>query len=381
MSDNHIFGRFRTAVRNLDPSYFGFIMSTGIVSIAFDELGVSAVARPLTYFNVGCYALLLALFGIRTASFPRLMLSELRDRQRHWGALTFLVATNTVGTQLWLFFSDAEAATALWAVTVAGTPPLLYYLFATEFIGVEKSTVSERIDGAFLLVIVCMQSLAILGGLLADPLTGYTEAIVLLSMSYFGAGYVLYFIVVTIVSYRLLNGGLRPDDWTGPYWITMGAAAITTLAGTTLGPRLASVAGWEPYAPVIVGVTFLAWAIATWWIPLLLGLDVWKFLTGETDGRPPVWVVLLPWSRLGFGGRLHTYSPTAWGRVFPMGMYTASTLNLAGIGTFGLLSVVPAYWGWFALLVWSLTFVGMCRAVVRVLLGRRVLRSESPTST
>jgi len=342
-------------------------MSTGIVSIAFDELGISPVAEPLAYFNVACYALLFVLFGIRTVSFPSRTLSELRDRQRHWGALTFLVATNTVGTQLWLFFSTVEAATALWAVTVAGTPPLLYYLFAT--------------DGAFLLVIVCMQSLAILGGLLADPLTGYTEAVILLSMSYFGAGYVLYFIVVTIVSYRLLNGGLRPDDWTGPYWITMGAAAITTLAGTTLGPQLASVAGWEPYAPVIVGVTFLAWAIATWWIPLLLALDVWKFLTGETDGRPPVWVVVLPWSRLGFGGRLHTYSPTAWGRVFPMGMYTASTLNLAGIGTFGLLSIVPAYWGWFALLVWALTFVGMCRAIVRVLLGRRVSRSEPPTST
>jgi len=41
-----------------------------------------------------------------------------------------------------------------------------------------------------------------------------------------------------------------------------------------------------------------------------------------------------------------------------MGMYTASTLNIAGIGTFGLLSVVPAYWGWFALVVWALTLVG-----------------------
>jgi len=51
-----------------------------------------------------------------------------------------------------------------------------------------------------------------------------------------------------------------------------------------------------------------------------------------------------------------------------MGMYTASTLNIAGIGTFGLLSVVPAYWGWFALVVWALTLVGMSRAFGRVLL-------------
>jgi len=356
-------------------------MSTGIVSIAFEELGIPVVSRPLAYFNVACYAFLLVLFGIRTASFPRRMLSELHDRRRHWGVLTFLVGTNTVGTQLWMFFTALEAATALWIVTVVATPALLYYLFGTEFIGVEKSAVSERIDGAFLLVIVCMQSLAILGGLLAAPLTGHTDVIILLSMSYFGAGYVLYFIVVTVVSYRLLAGGLRPTDWTGPYWITMGAAAITTLAGTTLGPQLGTVSGWEPYAPVIVGVTFLAWAIASWWIPLLLALDVWKFLTGEFDDGPPVWVMILPWARLGFGGRHHTYAPTAWGRVFPMGMYTACTLNLAGIGTFGLLSIVPAYWGWFALLVWAVTFVGMLRAIARVLLGRGLLQSDPSRST
>jgi len=57
-------------------------------------------------------------------------------------------------------------------VTIVATPLLLYYLFVTEIIGAGKAGVSERIDGAFLLVIVCMQSLAVLGGLLAEPLAG-----------------------------------------------------------------------------------------------------------------------------------------------------------------------------------------------------------------
>jgi tellurite resistance protein TehA-like permease len=357
-----------SALEALNPAYFGFVMSTGIVSISFFELGVPIVARPLAVFNVACYELLLALFAVRILAFPKRTLADLRNRDRHWGTLTFIVATNTVGIQFLLFFDTVAVAVAMWGVTVVATPLLLYYLFATEIIGARKAGVSERIDGAFLLVIVCMQSLAVLGGLLAEPLAGYGNAIVLLSMSYFGSGYVLYFVVVTVVTYRLLDGPIRPDDWTGPYWIMMGAAAITTLAGTTLAPRLEAFQGWEPYAPVIVGVTFLAWAIASWWIPLLLVVDVWKFVTGGTDGDPPAWIVLFPWSRLGFGFRLHTYAPTAWGRVFPMGMYTACTLNLAGIGTFGLLSVVPAYWGWFALVVWALTLIGMSRAIGRVLL-------------
>jgi len=151
---------------------------------------------------------------------------------------------------------------------------------------------------------------------------------------------------------------MQPEDWTGPYWILMGAAAITALAGASLGPRLEAIPVWEAYAPVILGAMFLAWAIATWWIPLLLVIDVWKFLTGGVDRRPPVWVLVLPWSRLGFGRRLHTHETTAWGRVFPMGMYTACTVNLAGVSPFSLLSVVPEYRGWFALLVWALTLVG-----------------------
>ena len=355
------------ALRDLDPAYFGLVMSTGIVSIAFRELGVDTVAWPLAVFNVACYALLVGLFAVRLARYSDRFAADLRDRQRHWGTLTFVVATNTVGVQFVAFFDATEAAAALWLAMVVATPLLLYYLFLTEFVGELKAAVSERIDGAFLLVVVCMQSLAVLGAVLSDSLAGHADAVVLLSVSYFGAGFVLYVVVVTVVTYRLLDGALRPADWTGPYWITMGAAAITTLAGATLGPRLQAIPAWEPYAPVVVGVTFLAWAVATWWIPLLLAVDVWKFTTGGVEDRPPLWVVAVPWARLGFGRRLHDYAPTAWGRVFPMGMYTACTLNLAGVGTFGLLAVVPAYWGWFALFVWALTLVGSARAVASVL--------------
>ncbi|WP_435064351.1 tellurite resistance/C4-dicarboxylate transporter family protein [Halobaculum sp. EA56] len=367
-------------IETFDHAYFGLVMSTGIVSIAFRELGIDAVAWPLALLNVACYALLVGVLAARVGLFPGRVLADLRDRDRHWGALTFVVGTNTVGVQLLTFLDAARTAAALWIAMVVATPLLLYYLFGTEFVGAAKPAVSERIDGAFLLVIVCMQSLAILGGELSAAVGGYTHEAVLLSMSYFGAGYVLYFVVVTIVTYRLLEGAVRPEDWTGPYWITMGAAAITTLAGATLGPRLEAVSVWEPYAPVILGVTFLAWAIASWWVPLLLALDVWAFLSGGTEGRPPAWVLLVPWSRLAFGRRLHSYAPTAWGRVFPMGMYTACTVNLAGIGTFSLLAVVPAYWGWFALFVWALTLVGSIRALFRVLLAGRFAatgRSES----
>jgi tellurite resistance protein TehA-like permease len=355
--------RAERGLEELDPAYFGFVMSTGIISIAFHGLGADRIAGVLGIITVVSFSLLLVLFAVRVVRYPGRMARDLRDRDRHWGSLTFLVATNTVGAQLLTLEWAIGLAPVLWVVTIVGTPLLLYYLFGTEFVGARKVSVRERIDGAFLLVIVCMQSLAILGGMLAERGVVLHDTVVLLSMSYFGAGVVLYVVVVTVVTYRLLDGGLVPADWTGPYWITMGAAAITTLAGSTLGAHLQSIPAWTGYAPVFLAVTFLAWAIASWWIPLLIAMDVWAFRALDTDGSPPVWVGLLPWARLGFGRRLHTYDPTAWGRVFPMGMYTASTVHLGGIGTFSLLSNVPMYWAWFALLVWALTCLGMVRAM------------------
>lgn len=133
----------------------------------------------------------------------------------------------------------------------------------TAFIGSWEDALDDRIDGAILLTIVCMQALAILGTLLSDAFAEYSWLLLLLSVAYWGAGFVLYLIVITIVTYRLIAYSLAPDDWHGPYWITMGAAAITTLAGALIGPRLGTLPAWESYAPMTLSVTFLAWAAAT----------------------------------------------------------------------------------------------------------------------
>lgn len=72
------------ALETLDPAYFGFVMLTGIVSIALRELGVGAIAWPLAVFNIGCYALSLVLFGARVV-YPGRVAADLRDREHHLG--------------------------------------------------------------------------------------------------------------------------------------------------------------------------------------------------------------------------------------------------------------------------------------------------------
>lgn len=71
------------------------------------------------------------------------------------------------------------------------------------------------------------------------------------------------------IFYRFTFFSLTPQALTPPYWINMGAMAITTLAGSTL---ILDVPGWafmQEILPFLKGLTLFFWATATWWIPLL----------------------------------------------------------------------------------------------------------------
>jgi tellurite resistance protein TehA-like permease len=97
---------------------------------------------------------------------------------------------------------------------------------------------------------------------------------------------------------------MRPEDLTPPYWINMGAAAITTLAGA----RLVSIADANQLtvglAQLIEAATVLFWTLAAWWVPLLVTLLIWRHVV---HGIPLSF-------RLDY-----------WSMVFPLGMYTAAT--------------------------------------------------------
>jgi tellurite resistance protein TehA-like permease len=131
---------------------------------------------------------------------------------------------------------------------------------------------------------------------------------------------------------------------TPPYWINMGAMAISTLAGVCLVGEAGRMPLLTELLPFLKGMTLLFWATATWWIPILLALGAWRHLVK----RVPL-----------------TYEHGYWAAVFPLGMYTACTQNLIRVFQLPFLGPIPAVFVWIALGAWALTFAGLVRHIAR----------------
>src|SRR3546814_149616 len=201
-----------------------------------------------------------------------------------------------------------------------------------------RTSIAARSNGAWLIAAVATHSVAVLGASLGGVLdigaTGWFFSLVM-----FLIGCMLYLSIITLIFYRLTFLHLTTAEFTPPYWINMGAVAITTLAGSTLILNGGDQALIRELMPFLKGFTLFFWAAATWWIPLLVVLMVWRH-----------------------GVRRHSFSydPQYWGMVFPLAMYTTGTYQLARAVELPFLMAIPDVFVFVALAAWTLT---LCAAV------------------
>lgn len=347
----------REQVRTLDPAYFAMVMATGIVSIVSHVLGLAEAARVLLWVNVPAYLVLWALLLARAAAFPRRLLADLGSHQRGPGFFTAVAATNVLGLQLLLLRGDATAALGLWGLGVALWIACTYTVFVLLSVREAKPTLAEGINGGWLVAVVATQSVCVLGSrVLASRLDGGHEGVAFGLLSLWLCGGMLYIWMISLIFYRYMFFRFSPADLMPPYWINMGAVAISVVAGTSLAaaaPRSALLASLLPF---VNGLTLMFWATATWWIPMLVLLGVWR----HRVSRFPV-----------------SYDPLYWGLVFPLGMYSLCTYRVGQVFALPLLTWVAWAFAMVALSAWLLTFLGWSGRVLHLLLlGVRALHPE-----
>ena len=335
--------RINEEISDLHPAYFALVMSTGIVSISANFLGWPILPRVLLWLNLFTYAILWILNILRALIYPQRVLSDLSDHSRGVGFFTIVAATGVVAAQLIVISNDFLWAKTLWYLAAGLWLLFIYGIFGALTVKQDKPSLAEGINGGWLVAVVGTQSLCVVGCLALPELGVGKEGALTIMLALWLCGGMLYIWLISLIFYRYTFFEFKPSDLMPPYWINMGAMAISTLAGTLLIQRATDSPLLLSMLPFLKGFTLWYWATATWWIPLMALLAIWR----HGIKRFPI-----------------AYDQGYWGLVFPLGMYTACTFQLGGAIDSALISAIPRGFIYISVPIWGLVFFGLLRRLV-----------------
>lgn len=337
------------SIKGLHPAYFAMVMSTGIISIASSLLGFTGISCVLFYINIIAYIILLPMLILRVFMFWDCLYKDLSNPKLSFVFFTIVAGTNVLGAQFVSVVNQPAVAKIFWYFGIFLWTVISLSTFSILFI---KCT--ERLEtvmhGGWLIAAVGTQSVAVLGAILAPKFGSCGSFVMFASFVWWMIGAFLYVILITLLFYRLTFFKLPPEALVPPYWINMGAIAITTLAGSILCLNIPVIGGaFSDFLTFTKGFTLFFWSFGTWWIPFLIILGIWKYVFQKTQFK---------------------YSPLYWGMVFPLGMYTACTIKLSQALELPFLINIPTYFIYIAFTAWTIIFISMIISILKAVTAK-----------
>ena len=327
-------------LETLHPAYFAMIMATGIVAIATMLNRIPVLPTILFWLNAVLFLILLLATLTRVIRYPRAFVADVHSHSRGVGFFTTVAAFGVFGNELVLQMGNTGTAIIFWGIATVLWFVVTYGILAVLTVKPDKPSLADGINGGWLVIVVATQSVSILTVLILPaglPPDFHVPLMFAALILWLGGG-ALYMWLMTLIFFRYTFLRMSPEDLTPPYWINMGAVAISTLAGATLLRESALSPTVAEVAPFVKGFTLFFWAIGSWWIPILLVLGMWRYL-----------ICGIPFA----------YDPLYWGGVFPLGMYSVCTYRLAEVLGASYLMPLSTTFMVLSVVAWLATFAGL----------------------
>jgi len=317
-------------IRDLGIAEFAFVMATGIISSDQWGIGQQLISRVLMVISIVAYVFLCGVHFLRLLWWLPRVLEEVVG-PRGFTFITFTAASNVLSTRFSLGGHTTWAAILLgigfvsWIILGYGVP-------LGMIAHARRHTSLDPINGTWFIWVVGTQSVAVASAALADAYNSYPLEVI--GGICWAIGLLQYLLLASVEFLRLLLRRISPSESIAPYWVFMGSAAITILAGA----RLLELRQAEHLIlpDVVQSLSMILWAFATWLIPFLLALGIWR--TAQRH-------------------RQIEYRTEWWAIVFPVGMYATATRTLGHVDHESWLVDIGRWDAWIALAVWTAVVV------------------------
>jgi tellurite resistance protein TehA-like permease len=341
-------GRVGGLVEKLTPGYFALVMASGIISIGLNLSGFRAPSIALLVVCIVSYMVLVVLNVWRFVGHRPAMIDDFRDPKRAFGFFTFVAGTNVLGTRI---AAEGWHSATAWLLTVSFLVWLVlgYVIPWSAVLGRSERPVVALANGTWFIWVVASQSVAVSAATLEIVFRDAKQYLAILAVFSWSVGVFLYAASAIIVSLRIMLYDLDPKDFDPPYWVSMGAVAITVVAGARI-VEMDSAPMVDATRGLIAGLSVVFWAFATWLIPVLVAAGVWRHFVRNV---PLVYV------------------PTLWSMIFPLGMYAVAGIYLGRADRLPIVEAIGSSWLWVAVTAWVVVFVAMVRSVSRALVTPR----------
>lgn len=332
----------KNSIRTLSPAYFALPMSTGIISIASYTLGYTLISDFLSVVNdIELGVLSALLIGRLLFYFPEVK-KNLSSHSQGAGFLTVVAALCIYESRNVLLKNNYTLALEIWMLSLAIWVVLIYSFFLLITFKKHKPTLATGINGSWLLFVVSTQALSITGNLIAGHLNLQPEVTLFVTTLLYLLGAILYLIIIGLIFYRTTFFLMTPREFKPSFWINMGAAAISTLAGSVLINNMRGAGEFQSFIPIMKLLTMLFWVEGTWWIPIVASMAIWKRRKIKLK-----------------------YSADYWSLVFPLGVYTFCTWHLSDALSLQFLKKIPEIFVYFAWTAWIVTYSKMILHLIK----------------